>query len=134
MKHLLMFCMVNLCMCSMQVQAKPTTQRYKQLQRNAAYRHLSFIEIAAEIDDFPAITYLINRASLNDLLNAQVTLKEKQHQLEAELGEKPPRDIIGVASIAETKSNIQRRINQLENMINLLNTRINRMRPQPKRS
>ena len=111
----------------MQAQAKSTTQRYKELQRNAAYRGMPLIEIAAERDDFPAITFFKTQASPNDLRNAYVTLEEKQHQLEVTLREKPPRDIIGVARVAETKSQIQRRINLLKNMMNSLAQQMQRV-------
>lgn len=134
MKYLLTFWLVSLFICSVQAQVKSTTQRYKQLQRNPAYQGMSLIEIAAETDDFPAITSFMNKASLNDLLNAHVTLEAKRDQLEVNLKEKPPRDIIGVARVAEDKSKIQQKIDQLENMMNLLNVGIKRMRPQSKGS
>ncbi len=120
MKHLYMFLLVSFFICSMQMKAKSTTQHYKQLQRNRAYRGMPLIQIAAEVDDFPAITFFKTQASPNDLRNAYVTLKKKQHQLQVTLKEKPPRDIIGVARVAETKSQIQRRINLLKNMMNSL--------------
>ncbi len=128
MKHSLLFCMLSLVLFSMQAQAKSTTKRYKELQRNAAFQNLSFIEIAAEIDDFPAISSFMTRSSYKDLQNAYVTLKEKLHQLEESLKEKPRRDVISVARKAETRSKIQRNITQLTNMMNRLTSQMQRLK------
>ncbi len=113
-------------MCSIQAQTS-TTKRYHQLQKNPAYQSMPLIEIAAEIDDFPALSFFMRQASLNGLRNAYVTLEEKMHQLEASLEEKPARDIIGVARVAETKSKIQHRIDLLKDMMSSLDKQIQRV-------
>lgn len=123
-------------------------QQYRLLQQRPAYKDMSFLQIAAERDDFEAIRHFTYAATLDDLYQAKAVLDTKLDFLERDLQKTahqtslghivsdlnkdtktPQKTAIGKASLRQDKDAIKKKMGHLQNIRQNMSRRIEALKP-----